>query len=118
MEVDCLSRLDKRTPLHQACAKGHVQVARALLTAGAEVDRPDHYNWTPLLMAARRGHTEIAMLLLEKGANPNVRNQNSRYGASGTFSDPGGKTPMEVAALWGKTDTFNAIKSFVEDRSR
>ena len=72
VEVDPLTRLDQRTPLHQACAHGHTEVARILLQAGAEVNRGDLYDWTPIHIAARHGHAAIAKLLLEHGANAAV----------------------------------------------
>lgn len=49
------------------CA-GSVEVARALLDAGAEVNVQDAGGVTPLMRAARRGKPELVELLLESGA--------------------------------------------------
>ncbi|MGH8650297.1 MAG: ankyrin repeat domain-containing protein, partial [Burkholderiales bacterium] len=74
------------TPLFFAVREGHIEVARTLLKAGANVNEglqhealgPDVspteavVNGTsPLLMAVHNGHFELAVALLEAGADPN-----------------------------------------------
>src|SRR5207344_1899370 len=54
------------------CA-GSVEVARALLDAGAEVNVQDGDGVTPLMRAARRGKPELVQLLLDSGASAATR---------------------------------------------
>jgi glycerophosphodiester phosphodiesterase len=53
------------TPLHVAAVDGHLSVAKLLVDAGAEVNRPDSDGWTAKEHAALRGHMSLAKLLEE-----------------------------------------------------
>jgi len=60
------------SPLHLAARQGHVEVAKALLDAGADVNQPVAGDKTsPMLIAIINGHFDLAKYLLDKGANPN-----------------------------------------------
>jgi len=59
------SDYDDRTPLHLACAEGHLSIVKLLLDRGARVDVKDRYQSTPLDDAVRAGHEEIGKLLRE-----------------------------------------------------
>ncbi|KAH9029595.1 hypothetical protein EDB85DRAFT_1516161 [Lactarius pseudohatsudake] len=56
---------DHSTPLHQASSKGFVEVARLLLSYGANVDEKDEEGRTPFQVAK---HQDMTTLLLEHGA--------------------------------------------------
>lgn len=61
------------TPLHYAARQGHLDTARALLDAGADVNHvSDGDRSTPLLVATINGHYDLAMELLGRGADPNL----------------------------------------------
>ena len=62
-------------PLAGVCWKGAVDVARALLDHGADVDAGGN-GMTPLMLAAMCGHREVVALLLERGADPGARSAN------------------------------------------
>ena len=47
------------TPLHKASEKGHVEVAKALLVASADVHARNKYDRTPLQVAALLGDTKV-----------------------------------------------------------
>mmetsp|Transcript_5159 Transcript_5159/g.12689 ORF Transcript_5159/g.12689 Transcript_5159/m.12689 type:complete len:1024 (-) Transcript_5159:483-3554(-) len=56
------------TPLHLACASGHLDTARLLVwSCGADPTQPDRDGSTPLHYAARHGHGEVVSWLLELG---------------------------------------------------
>jgi uncharacterized protein len=59
------------TPLLYAARQGCLECAKALIAAGAAVDRTDPDGVTPLLSALLNAHFDTAKFLLEKGANPN-----------------------------------------------
>lgn len=85
------------TPLHMAAARGHVEKARLLIDAGADVNRRTEIDAgeTPLMEAARGGHPETVRLLLEYGADPTLRDtihnrtpaQIAEYAAKGADPD-------------------------------
>ena len=49
-----------------------VEVARVLIEAGADVNKPCEHGRTALHMAAAWGHADVAELLLENGADPTI----------------------------------------------
>jgi len=57
------------TPLMFAAREGHVEVARLLLDAGAEVNAADRNGITPLFMAIGSNRIPAARLLVERGAD-------------------------------------------------
>jgi ankyrin repeat protein len=59
--------------LHFTAREGHVESAKALIEAGADVNLPnpgDHT--TPFLTAIINGHFDLAMYMLERGASPHL----------------------------------------------
>jgi ankyrin repeat protein len=58
-----------RMPLSFAADRGHLDIVKMLLEAGADVNaRDSFYNATALDWALEKSHVEIVRLLLEKGA--------------------------------------------------
>ena len=64
-----------RTPLHEAAESGHVDCARILLGAGADVNACDarYLGHPPLFDAIRPGNSEMIQLLMDAGATPTLR---------------------------------------------
>lgn len=56
--------------LIQAASNGHVDIVKALIVAGANVNR-DYNHETPLIAAARKGHLAVIQALIAGGANVN-----------------------------------------------
>ncbi|HEX2167330.1 MAG TPA: ankyrin repeat domain-containing protein [Longimicrobiales bacterium] len=78
---------DGMTALHHTANGNHADIARALLSDGADADAPSERDaLTPLHVAAARGHTEVVEVLIAGGANVNVRSA-------------AGRTPLAHAAL-------------------
>lgn len=62
------------TALHYAASRGHVEVMHLLLENHAYIDAASPNNTTPLMMAARYGSDQAVRLLLEEGADPLLKN--------------------------------------------
>ena len=60
------------TPLLYAAREGCVDCARALIEAGAELNRPDPEGISPLLLAILNQRFDVAALLIDRGADPNA----------------------------------------------
>ena len=91
-------RVDRgwQTLLGFAVLKGHKEVARLLLDAGADPNKEDYHGWTPLTFAAFNGYTDMVKLLLNGGADLNKANIN-------------GFTPLHCAAAFGLTDVVKLL---------
>ncbi|CAM9139281.1 unnamed protein product, partial [Ectocarpus sp. 12 AP-2014] len=68
------------TPLQLAMGGGHLEVVRAMVKAGANVDRRHHSGATALSVAASDGLLDIVELLLGANANPLLTTPNSLPG--------------------------------------
>lgn len=58
------------TPLHEACSRGHLEVAQTLLLYGANHSETALSGIRPLHEAIENGHVEIVRLLISYGADP------------------------------------------------
>ncbi|MEM9942179.1 MAG: PQQ-binding-like beta-propeller repeat protein [Planctomycetota bacterium] len=58
------------TAIYYASDRGHADVVKVLLQAGAETEIPNEpfYRLSPIIMAARKNHANVVKLLLESGA--------------------------------------------------
>ena len=55
------------TPLHWAARNNHLELAKVLISSGAEVNAKDRWGLTPLHRAARNGHKKMQELLISHG---------------------------------------------------
>lgn len=72
---------DQHTPLLVACREGHVEIARELLRAGADVNAAEPtFGAVPLHKATYNGHLEITRLLAaQPGVHLDVRGPSNGY---------------------------------------
>ena len=94
------------TPLMYASREGHIETARLLLNAGANVNEVDKNDITPLFMAISNNHIDMARFLIEKGADIHAK-------------DWYGRTPLFAAVEMRNADmdyrSFEVIQT-AEDR--
>ena len=83
----------KGTPLIIAAGNGHLESARLLLDAGAEVDAPAEQGATALGVAINNNYGDIVRLLVETGANVN------RRGPDGTTPAMRARSPEVLRTL-------------------
>ena len=93
------------TPLHMAANRGHVEKARLLIDAGADVNCRTEIDAleTPLMEAASRGQPGTARLLLEHGADPSMRD---------TMNN---RTPLEIARYAARGPDPDVVKLLKEE---
>ncbi len=91
--------------LMTAVQKGHSDVARQLIRAGADVDVRSRSGDTPLMVAARSGDPVIVHMLLEGGADIDARSRR-------------GKTAQAIAKKGGHDVVHEFISDEVERRGK
>src|SRR5688572_17994212 len=91
------------SPLLYAARDGHLEVARILIAARADVNLADANGITPLIMAIVNNRLDVARLLMEKGADIHA-------------ADWYGRTPLWAAIETRNMDVDNA--SFVNSIDR
>lgn len=84
---------DRWTPLICAAHVGQLEICRALIAQGANVDGKNKLGDTALHMAAKMGHAGICAFLIEQKANASICNNLLQ-------------TPIDVAAISGHTEVF------------
>ncbi|KAJ7526360.1 hypothetical protein O6H91_16G003700 [Diphasiastrum complanatum] len=70
--------------IHFASQKGHIQIVRVLLAAGASVSSRTRKGMTPLHYAVQGSHKDLIKLLVKRGANVSAENK-------------AGKRPLDLA---------------------
>jgi uncharacterized protein len=91
-------RIDGMTALHAAVHADRLDIADALLRAGAKATAADRYGVTPLYLAAVNGNADVIRRLLDAGVDPNA-------------VDPGGETALMTAA---RTGSAAALRTLLE----
>jgi hypothetical protein len=97
-DVDTQSESNGYTPLTWASSRGHTEVVRLLLEAGADVNVTANDGQTALMRAADYGHVEVLQLLLAAGADVNVKSVN-------------GITALRFATLKGNNRIVEMLKA-------
>ena len=94
---------DGMTALHWAARRGHLEMVKMLLAAGANVRATTRLgSYTPLLLASEGGHAAVIEALTGAGADP----------AAATAS---GVTPLMLASASGQVDAIRVLLSHGAD---
>ncbi|XP_072447349.1 uncharacterized protein [Chiloscyllium punctatum] len=99
--INCRKIMNKRnvygeTKLHEAALKGDVDLLRALIQAGANVNLVDYAGWTALHEASVAGFHEAVGLLLSAGAHVDCKGLN-------------GVTPLQDAVKGGHFEVVRLL---------
>lgn len=100
--IEAGSDLDERdpmsgaTPMIIATVFGQMEVLKALIGAGADVNYKNNEGSTPLIVAAVFDRIEVSKMLIEAGADVNVKNNE-------------GSTALITAALLCRTEIVRAL---------
>ncbi|KAL7197966.1 hypothetical protein ACSBR2_020483 [Camellia fascicularis] len=118
-------------PIHLAAGGGHMEVLRLLLLKGANVDASTKDGNTALHLAVEERRRDCARLLLASGARADIRNTGDgdtalhiaaglgdehmvklllQKGANKDIRNRHGKTAYDVAAEYGHTRLFDALR--------
>ena len=93
------------TALHFAVFRKQLEIAHALVRAGADIKAVDDQGATPLAYAVIGRDVDCCRLLLRKGADPNAAAYH-------------GSTPLHIAARFGETAIVDLLLASGADPSR
>ena len=58
----------QKTPLHKASERGNLEMVKALILLGAEIETKNEFEFTPLHLACYYSYTDVAKYLIDMGA--------------------------------------------------
>jgi len=73
-DIDISDTLSQGTPLMTAATFGHIDIAKALIDAGANLNLKNSDGSTALISASFFGRSEIVQMMLDNGADTTIRN--------------------------------------------
>lgn len=82
-----------------ASEKGHTEIVRLLIKAGAQVNECHDNWWTPLMHAVSATQVETVRILLTSGADVNAKNLH-------------GQTALDLAIKWSSKEMEDLLKKY------
>ena len=78
LSTSCPKEGSGQVALHGACSRGHLECAKALLGAGADINKQNNRGETPLMWAAANGEIEVVRELLKRGAKKDPKDNRGK----------------------------------------
>src|SRR5262249_16149034 len=98
-----------------AARAGHIEAARVLLDAGADVNETLRDGTSALLMSVMNAHYEAAAFLLDRGANPNADKQGWTPLHQVVWSRrPNTGSNIPGAVLTGSLDSLDLVRKLLQ----
>ncbi|KAI7908064.1 uncharacterized protein BX663DRAFT_482297 [Cokeromyces recurvatus] len=107
LDIDAKDEDNGTTALIYAACFGKVEIAAALLSAGAQTDIQDSCGWTALMWATANHHEKLIKLLLDHGASAQTKSANGRTVFD--FVKRNDKVNADIFATSTKTSTYNDL---------
>jgi len=104
-DIDVNKEDDGVTPLYAASKNGHLDVARLLVEAGADIDKAKDNGYTSLHIASLWGHLEVVKYLVEQGADKDKATNV-------------GRTPLYIASAIGRVDVVRVLLEQGADKDK
>lgn len=97
IDVDSETDSNHDTALTLACAGGHDELVKLLLSRQANIEHRDKKGFTPLILAATAGHTKVVEVLLQFGADMEAQSERTK------------DTPLSLACSGGRYDVVELL---------
>ena len=88
--------------LFRACSRGKLELAKELVSKGANVNVKSNNGFTSLHRAAQNGHIKLVEFLLGKGVNPSPKAKDNI-------------TPLDLAKKNGHSDIYAVLRKNMKD---
>ncbi|CAJ1437577.1 unnamed protein product [Effrenium voratum] len=108
-DPDAVKKGSLRTALYAAAEQGHVDVARCLLAAGADVNKVDENGRTAMYAAALNGHQDVVREFLEAGADKDHTDNEGQTPLQIDQAGKGGDTPLLFAAAKNRPEVVSCL---------
>ncbi len=106
---------DKRTALHEAAARGDIELAKLLIASGASQLIANRYGELPLHMAVEKGQKQLVSLLLDLGSPVTAKTRFTKASSLTLAAESG---HVEIVFLlierMKKTEPREALKALLE----
>lgn len=107
--IDAANNSGSQRPLHYAASKGHLDVLRLLLDAGADILQVNKYRQTALHRAAAQGRVGIARCLIDHAISINPKGKETKLQGLLDAQDTEGNTALHMAREDGWTDVMDVL---------
>ena len=134
IDVNCVGRVQDKSPLHYAALLGRTDMVQVLLDAGADRYKQDMFERTPLYCAVLVFRDDVVRTLISNMTNLNQSARSGRTplhaavinsnlyqvkllldgGAEPNLVDREGSTPLYKAVTRDRNDSFSVVKLLIE----